>query len=98
MVEQPFQREVFFCSCGSNEHQAILSYDPEEKEYLEVYLSVHLSQGHFVHRLIYGIKYIFGHTSRYGAFSEICLNPSSLKRFSNFINSYLANYVSSEKH
>ena len=40
----------------------------------EVYVSVHLSTYHgFWKRLWHGLKYAFGHKSRYGAFDEVIL-------------------------
>lgn len=62
--------DVIICSCASTEHQVVFRRD---KTYPEVYMHVHLVKHSFWYRLKYGIKYIFGHKSRYGAWDEFIL-------------------------
>ncbi len=86
-----FTKDVFFCHCGHNEHQIILShykepYDVFESFYLSVSLYDNLS---LPRRILYAIKYIFGYRSRYGAFAEIVLSPSEAKNLSDSILSSL---------
>ena len=62
---------LLLCDCSSDEHQLIVKWDNDDNE---VYVSVHLSTYHgFWKRLWHGLKYAFGHKSRYGAFDEIIL-------------------------
>ena len=57
------------CDCGDISHQlAIQKIDSGE-----VIVSIHLTQFPFWKRLWNGIKYIFGHRSRYGDFDEFIL-------------------------
>ena len=65
--------------CGSPEHQLIFTTFPEDKEDNFVYIQIHLCKAPFWKRLIRGIKYIFGHTSRYGHFDEMIFEKEELK-------------------
>lgn len=79
------RKEAFFCSCGSNEHFLVLTrFDDEEY----VYLSVHLSQARFLKRLLQAIKHIFGYGSKYGHFSEICLDADTRLQLTNFLHDH----------
>lgn len=76
-------QEVFICDCGSPDHQFIIrKFDDEE----EVYLTIHLTKKSFFKRLKYGLKYIFGYQSRYGAFDEIILNPDDADKLQKIVN------------
>ena len=59
------------CECSSLEHTIRLSYcrehDPSESR---VYIHLFLKKGKFIERLILGIKYIFGYTSKFGHHEE----------------------------
>jgi len=82
-----FVRDVFFCHCGHNEHQMILSHycEPDysfESFYLSVCLYDNMS---FFRRLVYAVKYVFGYRSKYGAFAEIVLSPREAKKLSDSI-------------
>lgn len=69
------ERKIFLCDCGSLEHQLSIWYDKEESLlYLEPRLHTHKN---FFKRVVAGIKYIFGHKSRFGTFDEILLNEKS---------------------
>lgn len=72
--------ELLICECNSTEHQLIfLPY--EDKEHgNEVYVHVHLVSQPFWKRLRHGIKYIFGHKSRFGDFDEILLTKNHAKQ------------------
>lgn len=78
------EREVFFCSCGSNEHFFILSRFEDEEDF--VYLSVFLDRPKLLRRLINAFKYIVGYKSRYGEFSEVCLDMETRARIRNFLD------------
>ncbi len=87
------RQDLIICTCGSVEHQMIISYDVdtnEEPEYDDVYVSIHLSTYRgFWNRLKYAVKYIFGYKCRYGAFDEIILNPDDHMKFQNVANKLL---------
>lgn len=74
-------RELFICSCHSTEHQIIVTYEDDEingVKYPILYIHTHLNKKPFWKRLKYGIKYIFGYQSRYGAFDEFIVNPDDI--------------------
>jgi hypothetical protein len=49
-------------------------------------MQVHLThRRNFFDRLIYGLKYAFGHTSNYGAWDEFVLEKSSLREMREFL-------------
>lgn len=79
------------CECSSTEHIARLElvgpldFDPEPV----LYLSVHLSNGSFVHRLWRGIKYIFGYRCRYGDFDEVILTKETAKGIIEICQKYI---------
>lgn len=79
-------KEVFFCSCGHNEHFFILTKFDDEKEY--AYLSIYLSNGGFLKRLGQAIKHVFGYRSKYGHFSEICLDADTRLQLTNFLHDH----------
>ena len=62
--------ELIICACGDPEHQMIFrTIDGDD----DVYVGIYLVKFSFFKRLWYGIKYIFGYQSKYGAFDEIIL-------------------------
>ena len=67
-------REFFVCKCNDPQHQFIIQTIDFEND-PAVYISVLLTPVGFFKRLINGIKYIFGHRSKYGDFQEIIINP-----------------------
>lgn len=59
------------CECHSSDHTILVDYDHEQRE---LYLAIHLSQSkNFWGRLVHAVKYVFGYTSRYGAWDEVIL-------------------------
>lgn len=68
---KPDNEILLLCDCSSDEHQLIVRWDDDDNE---VYVSVHLATYRgFWKRLWHGLKYAFGHKSRYGSFDEIIL-------------------------
>lgn len=61
---------TFICDCHSTEHQIRVMAD-EEDLYIQVHLTTHEN---FFNRLWSGVKYIFGHKSRFGDWDEFILN------------------------
>ena len=68
---------LLLCSCYSSEHQMIIHLDEGGDMFApEAYVHVHLVRRSFWYRVKYGIKYIFGYTSRYGAWDEFILDKT----------------------
>lgn len=76
------KEEILICECYSVEHQIIFRYDSEDNM---VYLSTHLNKRSFWSRLKYGIKYIFGRKSNYGAFDEFIINPKDVGKLEKIV-------------
>lgn len=76
--------ELFICQCHNTEHQLIISYD---KDWEDVFLSVHLiPENNIFKRIWTGIKYIFGHRSRYGHFDEFIFKKSDATRLQKVVD------------
>jgi hypothetical protein len=74
--------EIIICACGDPEHQMIFrTIDGDD----DVYVSIHLVKLPFLKRLWYGIKYIFGYQSKYGAFDEIIITKKHKQTLSRVI-------------
>ena len=69
--------ELVLCQCENMEHQMMFRTVTEDGE---VFVTFHLSKLPFLKRLLHGIKYIFGYTSRYGDFDEMILRPSDVDK------------------
>jgi hypothetical protein len=79
-------QSILICSCNSTEHQMVI-YKTTDKLYgPEAYVHVHLVKRSFWYRLKYGIKYIFGYTSKYGAWDEFILNAGHVNQLQHVIN------------
>jgi hypothetical protein len=83
--------DILICECHSTEHQLIVLYSNED-EYPMVYFHIHLNKRSFWERLKYGIKYIFGYQSQYGAFQEFILNPEDSHKLERVVK-----YLKDEK-
>lgn len=83
-------KEVLICQCNSDEHQYLIYYGDEQFENGNknplLYIHPHLSKKPFLDRLKYGIKYIFGYQSKYGAWDEFLLNPDDVPKLQDMIN------------
>ena len=76
------QKDLFVCSCHSTEHQMVVLYSDDEIDgvkYPILYIHTHLTKRPFWQRVRYGLKYIFGYQSRYGAFDEFIINPDDVE-------------------
>jgi len=72
---------LMLCDCRSDEHQVIFHADVDGEDPV-VYMHVHLTDWTpWYKRLVHGIKYIFGHTSRYGDWDEFILTKEHAKQF-----------------
>jgi hypothetical protein len=88
--------ELLICKCHSTEHQIILFHEYEEEHdengntikkipmcYIHINLNNYMS---FLKRLKFGIKYIFGYKSRYGAFDEFIFNPEDAPKLQRLVD------------
>lgn len=77
-------REIFICSCGSIEHQAIFWYDNDEKT-LEV--NFHLcNYDNFFKRCWVSIKFILGYKSKYGHWDSFIFKPTDEEKLKKYLN------------
>jgi len=74
---KPIENHFFVCSCFSDEHTLHCTYDPEDND---MWVSVLLNKRSWHKRLWYGIKYIFGYQSMYGAFDYYTFDPADADR------------------
>ena len=82
------KKDLFVCSCHSTEHQMVISYTEDVidgEKYPEVYIHLHLTKKPFWWRVRYGIKYIFGYQSRYGAFDEMIIDKKDVDKFKRVV-------------
>ena len=82
------ETQIFVCECHSFEHQVKFMYDEEDNE---VYLYVHLTKDTFWSRLKKGIKYIFGHSSRFGEWDQFIFQEKDQEELRKFLNKIKVN-------
>lgn len=76
--------ELFLiCDCHSLEHQLLFWYDKDDNT---LGVAVYLNSRGFWSRLKYGIAYIFGHKSNYGAWEEMLISDDNLKTLKEYLN------------
>lgn len=71
------------CDCYSPDHTMRFTKIKEENI---LYVTVHLSNYSFWKRLVFGARYIFGYTSRYGHFDEFLINDKEKQKLINILN------------
>lgn len=77
-------RIIFVCDCHSLEHQLAIYYD---EEFNQLHFEPHLVDSHiWWQRLIFGIKYIFGHKSRYGAWDDMILKNEDIPKLQYYLD------------
>lgn len=78
-------QELFICRCEDVQHQFVIStVDFDERP--EVYLNVFLYPAGLLKRLVYGVKYIFGHRTVFGHFDCIILKPEDAPRLQSVVD------------
>ena len=77
------ETEIFVCECNSFEHQVKFMYGTEDRE---LFIYVHLTGDTFWSRLKRGIKYIFGHSSRFGEWDEFIFKEKDQEDLRKFLN------------
>jgi hypothetical protein len=87
-------KEVLICDCHSTDHQILLMYSEDEyctgETFPTCYAHIHLNRRPFWERVKYGVKYIFGYRSRFGAFDEFLFNPDDVEKLEKLVK-YLKN-------
>ena len=78
-------QELFICQCHDVQHQFIIrTVDFDETP--EVFLSIFLYPASFFKRIVYAVKYIFGHRSVFGHFDEIIIKPEDAPRLQKVVD------------
>lgn len=81
-----YDEYLTLCACNSSEHQMIWRVDREPIDGdVTVYCDIHLIPHRWYERIWYAIKYIFGYTSKYGAFEEFIFRKCDLPKFEKMI-------------
>jgi hypothetical protein len=78
-------KDILICECNSTDHQLVLLYE-HDNDYPMCYVHVHLPKKPFWERVKYGLKYIFGYQSRYGAFDEFIFNPEDADKLQKVVD------------
>lgn len=76
--------KAIVCACHDVNHSMMYETDVVDNEKF-VYLSIHLNKVPFHKRLIYAIKYIFGHQNSFGAFEEFIIDKSNIQGFEDIV-------------
>ncbi len=77
---------IIICACSSYDHQAIFWHDEEfGDDQLYVYFHLTTYKG-FFKRLWVGIRYAFGHTSRFGEWDQFIFDNESEKTLKNYLD------------
>lgn len=80
------KQHTLICSCHSTEHQMVIYKTSDPLYGPECYVHVHLVKRSFLYRLFYGLCYIFGYKSRYGAWDEFILDPKHIDALEDIVN------------
>lgn len=75
---------VFICECHSLEHQVKFFYDEEDRS---LFVYIHLTRYGFWKRLITGIRYAFGYSSRFGEWDQFIFKEEDEAKLREFLNS-----------
>lgn len=78
--------EYFECCCHSPEHLMRFNLDREEPSV--IYISVHLSSDVWHKRIVNAVRYVFGHTSRYGHFDEFLFRQEDCDKLISMLEEY----------
>jgi len=78
------RRETFICDCHSLEHQFSIWYGEDDNQ---IFFETHLiNSGNWYQRFWGRLKYLLGHTSRFGAWDEMILNNDDVPRLKNVLD------------
>jgi hypothetical protein len=89
-------KEILICECHSTDHQIVIYYEEEEigdHKHNMCYAHIHLAdRSSCWNRVVYGVKYIFGRKSRFGAWDEFIFHPNDADKLQEIVN-YLKDNV-----
>lgn len=80
---------TIYCDCGLSEHQFAFRDLGDDFPEKVVSLEVNLCKRPFFKRLWHGLKYIFGHQSRFGAFDEVLIGEMEAHRILLYFADFL---------
>lgn len=89
--------QVFFCTCGHNEHQVIINAIDDFDDGKTVFVTVGTSlcdNYSFWSRVRRAIKYVLGHRSNYGMFAETILSKQETIRLIEVLSEVIRHEVS----
>jgi len=89
---KPGDRELLLCECESPEHSVLVFFE-EDENYPILYFEVHLKKLPWYYRILYAIKYVFGHQSKYGSFDTFIFKYKDAEKLEK-ITEYLKKKVS----
>ena len=76
--------DLLICECNSPEHSVLVFFDDDDN-YPLVYFEVHLKKISWYKRVLYGIKYIFGYQSKYGAFDTFIFKHTDTEKIEKIV-------------
>ena len=78
------------CTCDDIGHTLRFKFFDDEKELCLhlLYIDVYLDKTKWYKRIWRGIKYIFGHRSKYGDFTEIIYDVEKVEELKKFLDGY----------
>jgi hypothetical protein len=90
-------KHYFECDCGSDEHRFCVTSEEEENELPpQLYFHIQMSQyRNFLQRFVEGVRYIFGHKSRYGHWDTINISPDDTARLIVLLHQHRAKLLKS---
>ncbi len=81
------EEESFECECHSDEHQFKFALDQEDNE---LFLSVYLHNWKpWWRRVWVAVRYILGHTSKYGHWDSVIVQQKDAGRLYSMLNRYI---------
>lgn len=83
------ENTLFVCECHDMQHQFVVSHDSDPGWNEWIYVHVHLTQKSFWKRLKYGIAYVFGRRSCFGAFDEVMLDKAASERLRDALTKHI---------
>ena len=84
------QERFIRCACHSPEHQIILAYDPDDQDWPELFLEVHLTTWHNpLRRFWVALRYLFGYRCAYGEWDEVVLDLDRAKDIHDFLCDFI---------
>jgi hypothetical protein len=84
------EKTLIVCACNSVQHQLVVLSWPEDPNWPEIYITLHLAQVPWYKRISYALRYIFGlERNKMGCFEEIMLSPSQAQELVTAINKHL---------